>query len=160
VIPHVLDRATLLRRVWAQLTSPGMDRRERLFFELYGMALQGRPGTEGFLDRAVDGWIDDAVSAARHLDGSPPADSELRAAARLDLAVVRGLLADALATGDVPGTTAALERYLAPGAAPGTTASVSRSTAAVTSITASTKASSSSSVTASESDTKPRRAIE
>ena len=51
------------------------------------------------------------ATAGLEEDGFPP--DEARAIARLGLAVVRGLLLDVLATGDVAGVDAAFEHYLA-----------------------------------------------
>jgi AcrR family transcriptional regulator len=104
-----LDRPAVIRAMWAHLSEPELAGQERLFFELYGQALQGRPGTEGFLERVVTSWLDASVDVATALGLSA---DEARAQARLDLAVTRGLLLDLLATGDRDGTTRALERYL------------------------------------------------
>src|SRR6185312_10585040 len=46
------------RRFWAQLTDPALWPSERLFFELYGQALQGRPHAVGLLDGVVDDWLE------------------------------------------------------------------------------------------------------
>ena len=97
----------LVRRQWAQLSDPALAPFVRLFFEATAMALHGRPGTEGFLDSLTDTWLRDAAVVADRmaLDTDP---TELR----LGVAVMRGLLLDAVASGDVAGPTAALERYL------------------------------------------------
>jgi AcrR family transcriptional regulator len=105
-----LDRAGLLRVMWRHLTDPELAGQERLFFELYGQALQGRRGTEGFLDRVVATWLDEAERFAPGLGVSP---ESARQQARLDLAVTRGLLLDLLTTGDRDGVDAAFERYVA-----------------------------------------------
>src|ERR1700730_195414 len=34
-----------IRRIWRHLSDPALWPQERLFFEIYGQALQGRPGT-------------------------------------------------------------------------------------------------------------------
>jgi AcrR family transcriptional regulator len=98
-----------VRTMWRRLADPGLRPQERLFFELYGQALQGRPGTEGFLDGIVDTWVtlvaDQAVRA-----GLPAAAA--RADARLSVAVARGLLLDLLATGDREQVDEALERFI------------------------------------------------
>jgi hypothetical protein len=96
------------RRFWERLTDPALDRHERLFFELYGQALQGRPWAASLLDGIVDDWtgpLADLLVAA----GTPPATAATDA--RLALAVARGLLLDLLATGDRAATTAAMERF-------------------------------------------------
>ena len=98
------------RRQWAHLTDPKMWPQERLFFELYVHALLGRPGTEGFLDNAIEPWITALVPALMREAGLD--STTARAEARLAVAVTRGLLLDLLATGDRDGVTEAFERYL------------------------------------------------
>jgi AcrR family transcriptional regulator len=99
------------RRFWARLTDPTLDPHERLFFELYGQALQGRPWAAGLLDGIVDDWIGPLrellIAAGMSTPATAPAD------ARLALAVARGLLLDLLATGDRAAVTAAMERFQA-----------------------------------------------
>ena len=100
----------IARHFWRRLTDPGMWPQERLFFELYGQALQGRPGTTGLLDGIVDSWVDPMSEwMVRH--GVP--EDMARTEARLGLAVVRGLLLDLLATGDREAVDQAMERFLA-----------------------------------------------
>jgi AcrR family transcriptional regulator len=85
---------------WERLTDPALDRQERLFFELYGQALQGRPWAASLLDGIVDDWL----VPLETLLGS-------KTDARLALAVARGLLLDLLATGDKQGVTKAMHRF-------------------------------------------------
>ena len=102
--------ADALRRFWQRLADPALWPAERLFFELYGQALQGRPGTTPFLEGIVDNWLDPLTSTAiRH--GVPP--DRARTHARLGLAVARGLLLDLLATGNRAEVDAAMERFIA-----------------------------------------------
>ena len=96
------------RRTWARLVDPSLRTQERLFFEIYVHALLGRPGTEGFLDEALEGWISPIVES---LTGSGVEPDEARAVARLGVAVTRGLLLDLLATGDSAGVTRAYELF-------------------------------------------------
>lgn len=97
------------RQTWAHISDPGLWPQERLFFELYARALQGRPGSEGFLDGVIEPWVA-LLSGAFTAAG---ADEEAaRADARLAVAVARGLLLDLLATEDRRGVDAAYERYL------------------------------------------------
>jgi AcrR family transcriptional regulator len=105
----------VLRRIWDRVAEPAMGPSERLFFELYGQALQGRPGTAALLDGIVTSWIDPATDLLR-AQGFAPDDA--RAQARLNLAVVRGLLLDLLATGDRDGVGRAMELFLTGGATP------------------------------------------
>jgi AcrR family transcriptional regulator len=104
------DLADLTRRFWRRLSAPELAPLERLFFEVYGQALQGRPYAVPVLDGVVDSWIETAVPV---LKGAGLSDRDARAEARLGLAVVRGLLLDLLATGDTRGVEDALERHLA-----------------------------------------------
>ncbi len=98
------------RRLWQHFSDPQLWPAERLFFELYAHALLGRPGTEGFLDNAIEPWvaaITPAIAQEAGLD-----DKTARAEARLAVAVTRGLLLDLLATGDRVAVTEAFERYV------------------------------------------------
>jgi len=104
-----LSPGEFARRFWRGLTDPATAPRERLFFELYGQALQGRPGTEPLLDGVVDTWLGPMTAWA---SGQGLAPETARAQARLGLAVVRGLLLDLLATGDHAGVDAALDRFV------------------------------------------------
>jgi AcrR family transcriptional regulator len=99
-----------IRQMWRHFTDPSLGPHERLFFELYGQALQGRPGTAGLLDDIVDAWVEPAASYAIER-GVPPETA--RADARLGIAVTRGLLLDWLATGNRAAVDAALERFIA-----------------------------------------------
>src|SRR3954470_22400988 len=96
-----------MRAWWRHISDPSLWANERLFFELYGQALQGRPGTTELLDGIVDAWLEPAATIlAQH--GFP--DGE--AAARLGVAVTRGLLLDLLATRDREAVDAAMEAYV------------------------------------------------
>jgi len=97
------------RQMWRRLADPSMWPHERLFFELYGQALQGRAHTTELLDGIVD---DMAKPLAEMLirRGRPP--DAASAQARLGIAVVRGLLLDLLATGDREGVDAAMELFI------------------------------------------------
>ena len=103
------DPVAVLRAFWKRISQPQYAARERLFFELYGRALQGRDATSGLLEGVIDDWVGPAAAGeeARGVDRD-----EARARARLSVAVVRGLLLDLLATGDRKGTTAAFEVFL------------------------------------------------
>ena len=108
------DFATAGRHFWRQLRSPELAPLERLFFELYAQALQGRGYARPVLASFTDSWIEPLVPALRAAGLSEP---EARAEVRLGIAVVRGLLLDVLATGDAAGADQAYERYLAATAA-------------------------------------------
>jgi hypothetical protein len=63
---------------------------ERLFFELYRHALQGRPHTTTFLDGIVDAWFQ-PIAEANIVNGAPEAFAY--AHAWLGVAATRGLTA-------------------------------------------------------------------
>ncbi|MDO8211663.1 TetR/AcrR family transcriptional regulator [Conexibacter sp. CPCC 206217] len=109
-----LDPAEAMRTWWQHISDPSLWPNERLFFELYGQALQGRPGTTELLDGIVDAWLD-PIAEINVAQGMDPATA--RAMARLGIAVTRGLLLDLLATGDRAGTDAAVEAWIALNAA-------------------------------------------
>ena len=98
------------RRLWQHFSDPRLWPAERLFFELYAHALLARPGTEGFLDSAIQPWVTALTPAIAKEAGLDEVTA--RAEARLAVAVTRGLLLDLLATGDRDAVTEAFERYL------------------------------------------------
>ena len=98
------------QRLWQHFSDPQLWPAERLFFELYAHALLARPGTEGFLDNAIEPWVTALTPAIAKEAGLD--DQTARAEARLAVAVTRGLLLDLLATGDRVAVTEAFERYL------------------------------------------------
>jgi len=101
--------ADLTRALWQRLADPALWPNERLFFEMYGQALQGRPGTAGLLESVITPWLEQGEELLqRH--GFDPASA--RAHARLALAVVRGLLLDMLTTHDVAGVEEAAEYFV------------------------------------------------
>jgi len=102
------DTEGLVRRMWAYVADPAPADFERLFFALYGRALQGDEPTLTLLRQNLETWLD--ANAALATDAGIPSDLA-RAHARLGLAVTRGLLLDLLATGDRAGTDAALEVF-------------------------------------------------
>jgi AcrR family transcriptional regulator len=99
-----------IRQMWRRFADPSLWPHERLFFEIYGQALQGRPHAAQLLDGIVESWLGPAVEFARR-HGVP--EEVARADARLGVAVMRGLLLDLLATGDRAATDEALERFVA-----------------------------------------------
>jgi AcrR family transcriptional regulator len=99
----------VMRQFWRRLADPSLWPHERLFFEVYGQALQGEPHALPLLEGIVDSWIEPVAELGRRR-GMPPAAA--RASARLGLAVTRGLLLDLLATQDRRGVDRAMERYI------------------------------------------------
>ena len=98
----------LVRRMWAHVSDPALAGFERLFFALYGRALQGDEPAVPLLKDDLESWLEANVAVATTV--GVPADVA-RVHARLGLAVTRGLLLDLLATGDRAGTDAALEVF-------------------------------------------------
>ena len=89
-------------------TGSALRPNHRLFFEMVGQALQGRPGTEGLLANLVEPWVEPVIDAAERV-GLPP--EAAAADVRLYLATARGLLLDLLATGDRAAVDAAMRRF-------------------------------------------------
>lgn len=104
-----LSPADAARRLWRELADPRLAGQERLFFEICGHALQGRPEAAPVLEGLVTDWLEPLV-AAEVAAGADPVVARNRA--RMGLATVRGLLLDLLATGDREGVDAALEEFL------------------------------------------------
>jgi AcrR family transcriptional regulator len=94
---------------WKHISDPSLWPNERLFFELYGQALQGRPHTLPMLDGIVDSWLD-PITEINVAVGVPR--EVARAHARLGIAVTRGLLLDLLATRAVDEVDAAMRAFI------------------------------------------------
>ncbi len=92
---------------WEQLTRPEVAPLIRLFFELFALALARRPGTEGFLDDITEPWLAAATEVGEELGVETD-----RVELRLGVAVLRGLLVEALAAGDPTEAGESLGRYL------------------------------------------------
>src|SRR5262245_45618005 len=99
----------MARQMWKRFADPKLWPLERLFFELYGHALQGRDHTEGFLRNALDPCLE-MLTQMHQARGLSPA--EARATARMGVAGTRGLLLDLLATGDRRGVDKAMELFI------------------------------------------------
>jgi AcrR family transcriptional regulator len=98
-----------MRAWWKHISDPALWPNERLFFEIYGQALQGRPHTAELLDGIVEDWLGPATEI--NLALGVPRDLA-RAHARVGVAVTRGLLLDLLATRDVAGVDAAMDAFI------------------------------------------------
>jgi AcrR family transcriptional regulator len=103
-----LEPRQVAEAMWARITDPALAPRERLFFELYGQALMGRPGTTEILEGDIETWVQ---GAAAQLEAAGATAEQARVDARLSLAVSRGLLLDLLATGDRAAVDAAHARF-------------------------------------------------
>jgi AcrR family transcriptional regulator len=98
-----------MRAWWKHISDPNLWPNARLFFELYGQALQGRPHTVEFLDGIVEDWVEPAAEINVALGVPEPL---ARAHARLGVAVTRGLLLDLVATGDRKAVDAAMDVFI------------------------------------------------
>jgi AcrR family transcriptional regulator len=98
----------LIRRTWAYVADPELAAFERLFFALYGRALQGDEAARPLLQDDIARWLD--LNTGLSAEVGIPAETA-RAHARLGLAVTRGLLLDLLAAGDRDGVGEALELF-------------------------------------------------
>jgi AcrR family transcriptional regulator len=98
----------LADRFWKHLRSPELAPQERLFFEVYGQALQGRQWAKPLLEGVVENWVG-PVAAMLEAEGIRP--DTARTVARLYVAVGRGLLLDVLATGDGHEVDAAMQCF-------------------------------------------------
>jgi AcrR family transcriptional regulator len=94
---------------WKHISDPSLWPNERLFFELYGQAVQGRAHTVEMLDGIVDDWLEPITEINMGLGLPEPA---ARAHGRLGIAVTRGLLLDLVATRDVEGVDAAMRAFI------------------------------------------------
>ena len=101
--------AEAMRAWWRHISDPSLWPNERLFFELYGQAIQGRPHTVAMLDGIIDDWLEPAAAINMAYGLSR---EEARAHARLGIAVTRGLLLDLVATRDVAAVDAAMEAFI------------------------------------------------
>ncbi len=93
------DDPHALAAMWRQLTDPRMRPFERLFFECYARGAQGEEPFDRLLPALVDDWL--ALSPR----------GRARDVARLQLAVVRGLLLDLVATDDRAGVDRAMREF-------------------------------------------------
>jgi hypothetical protein len=97
-------------RAWSKhISDQSLWPNERLFFELYGQALQRRPHTTELLDGIVEDWL--APIAEINIAIGVP-ENIARAHPRLGIAVTRGLLLDLLATRAVAEVDAAMDAFI------------------------------------------------
>jgi AcrR family transcriptional regulator len=101
--------AQTVRGAWKLMSAPEHERVFRLFFEVYGLALQDPERYSEFLRGAVDDWI--AYLAASKLDDGY-SRKDARAIATVLLAGYRGFLLDLLATGERARIDRAIEIWI------------------------------------------------
>ncbi len=96
-----------IERIWGWLIAPEHRKILNLWVEVYGRSLMVPDGPwADFAARTVEDWLSLMRSSPMNGSGDPARNT-------LDLAVLRGLLLDLLATGDLERTTAALRAHLA-----------------------------------------------
>jgi AcrR family transcriptional regulator len=103
------DLATAARAAWTRTSGPQRWPEFRLFFAVYGRALQAPQQFEGFLERVVADWMSALVDA----QGPDTDPATATRTATLVIATIRGLLLDLLATGDRDRVQDAAEEFLA-----------------------------------------------
>jgi AcrR family transcriptional regulator len=101
--------AETVRAAWALMSAPANEPVFRLFFEIYGLALQDRHRYAPFLRNAVDDWLDYLERSALR-DGHTETDA--RALASVLLAGYRGFLLDLCATRDRKRLARAVEFWI------------------------------------------------
>lgn len=92
---------------WSLVTGPAM-RYGPLFFELATHAMQGRPHAASMRTDMVEPWL---VPLTRLMTRAGDDPQRARIRARLGLATARGLLHDALVTGDLDAANAAMAEF-------------------------------------------------
>ncbi|WP_062204754.1 TetR/AcrR family transcriptional regulator [Streptomyces sp. NBRC 109706] len=100
--------AEAARAVWERTSSPERDAEFRLFFAVYGRALQAPGQFSDFLDHVVTDWM----NSLRDAQGPHTDPAAATREATLVIATIRGLLLDLLATGDRARVQEAAEHFL------------------------------------------------
>jgi AcrR family transcriptional regulator len=95
--------------IWRALSAPTSIPLFRLFFEVYGLALQDRERFPDFFPRAIEGWIDFIGMA---FERSGATKREARVQATVVLAGFRGFLLDLCATEDYVRVNGAVTLWL------------------------------------------------
>jgi AcrR family transcriptional regulator len=103
------DLATAARAAWTLTSDPQRGAEFRLFFAVYGRALQAPKQFAAFLERVVADWM----GALRDAQGPDTDPGTATRTATLVIATIRGLLLDLLATGDRDRVQDAAESFLA-----------------------------------------------
>ena len=102
------DLATAARAFWVRSSDPQQWPTFKLFFAVYGRALQTPEPFAGFLEQVGADWVD-ALRAAQAPDTDPATATRT---ATLVVATLRGLLLDLLATDDRDRVQEAAESFL------------------------------------------------
>jgi AcrR family transcriptional regulator len=108
-LQHAATPGQACREIWKAISEPNAEPIFRLFFELYGLALQDRKRYSAFLDRVVNDWL--AFIAQPMIAAGWKAD-DARAYATIVLAGFRGFLLDLCTTRDRERINRAVELWL------------------------------------------------
>ena len=103
------DLATAARAAWTRTSDPRQGAEFRLFFAVYGRALQEPHLFAAFLEHVVADWM----GLLRDAQGPDVDPATATRRATLVIATIRGLLLDLLATGDRARVQDAAESFLA-----------------------------------------------
>ena len=103
------DLEAAARRAWKGASNPQRGGEYRLFFAVYGRALQAPEPFAEFLEHVVADWMRALVQA----QGPDIDPTTATCTATLVIATIRGLLLDLLATGDRDRVEHAAEHFLA-----------------------------------------------
>lgn len=106
-----VDIYTYARRVWERVSDPARDGEFRLFFAVYGQALQTPEVFGDFLDHVITEPL--AAFAGADIRVGDARGTDLLPAATLLIAAIRGLLLDLLTTGDRARVEAAADALFA-----------------------------------------------
>jgi len=98
------------RAMWQQMSAPQSELLFKFFFETYAMALRHPKNYAGFLNAAVEDWLE-FVAAPLIRKGKP--SEEARAFATVVLAGFRGFMLDYCASHDRPRVNRAVDLWLA-----------------------------------------------
>ncbi len=104
-----LGSTRVCREIWAAMSAPADEPLFRLFFEVYGLALQDRKRFATFLKRVVAPWLD-FIGEPLVQRGWTPQDAT--AYATLVTAGFRGFMLDLCATRDRERVNRAVELWL------------------------------------------------
>ncbi len=102
--------AACLYASWLRMSDPALAPFERLYFEVYTAALQGRVWAKPLLETAFEPTAQ-PLAALLEARGMPAETA--RVESRLAVGVIRGVLLDLLATGDRACADAAIRRFFA-----------------------------------------------
>jgi AcrR family transcriptional regulator len=106
---HIATPGQACREIWKAISQPKAEPIFRLFFEVYGLALQDHERYASFLDRVVADWL---AFIAQPMVAAGWKPDEARAHATIILAGFRGFLLDLCATRDRERIDRAVELWL------------------------------------------------